>query len=114
MPRGNCWYGYGFGPGFGPGFGARSAPRGPWLGAAQTGYVGFPGLGWTVYSALAEGAKTDKEVADWITSKTNSQITPELVASLLQLWVFRGIVKKDDSNKYSLTWTPSPAPTNAQ
>ncbi len=112
MPRGNCWYGYG--PIYGPGFGAKFGSRGPWFGVPQAGYVGFPGLGWAVYSALAEGPKTDKEVADWISSKMNSQITAELMAPLLQLWTLRGIIKKDNSNKYSLSWTPSPAPANAQ
>ncbi|MFQ1020978.1 hypothetical protein [Tardisphaera saccharovorans] len=113
-PRGNCIRAYGLAPGYGPGFGTRSSLSGPWFGARQPEQMGFPGLGWAVYSALAEGSKTDKEVADWVTSKINSQITPELVGSLLQIWAFRGIVKRDSSNKYSLTWAPSPAPTGPQ
>jgi len=104
MSKRMCWNGYG--PGFGQGsagFGAGFGPHGPWAGSPQGGYAAFPGLGWAIYSALSDGAKTDKEVIDWITSKLSSQINADIIGPILQLWAAKGIIKRDSDNKYSLT-----------
>jgi len=122
MPRGRCWDWYGFGPY--PGYGgAGPAPRGPaggwglglgrgWgLGLGRGWGLGLGrgwGLGWLAYDSLREGPKTAKEVADWITSKSQTQLLADYITPLLDWWATIGIAKKDSEGKYSLSNTNPP------
>jgi len=115
MPRGRCWNWYGWGPGYGPdaGFGyapggAGAGPHGlglgPGFGSGGGRWYGGPGgLGWLVYDALKEGAKDQKEIADWITSKFQTPLLADYLAPLLDRWVGVGLAKKGEDGKYSLT-----------
>jgi len=106
MPRGRCWDWYGFGPY--PGYGgAGPAPRGP-AGGWGLGLGRGWGLGWLAYDSLREGPKTAKEVADWITSKSQTQLLADYITPLLDWWATIGIAKKDSEGKYSLSNTNPP------